>query len=860
MSVLEVGVCFDGQERLMIGDVCQDGGGRDNLRQVNRVKSLSSGTLSEEIDEMWLMESRSHANVVSNSSSNSHTTSINDIQNVKQGQPPELVYENNVKPVKTAKNKKDLASIVKGMEKTLEYFKWVDPLPAHPPSYKHVNPNRRIRFPVYETAETYELPSYSPAVDEITVVSLKQEWLNPYEPPASRAWMNFIMEINSTQLNFYHIHESLTKGIKNYYGGPTHLFSDFKRDKSPRFLSSLHARGTYQFNRSDQEWLKRRIKSKRSQYLSNEYIFKSFSLQFARFGIPTDYTKKTFVLRLRCELQQFLVNFAHVDDMIDWSVHLSTGIGVSLDLNYRELPNYRTVPRRRRASRRRRRRRRRRERRTQGEIGGESIHPRLTTELSDSAVARKVLHVGHGSPSKSTRNTTKFRRHSSASVERVTFGHDAISLTGFSRPSMISSLSSDVVTSSSTKSKSVKNLSSERKIAKRSKSYDPTVKKSESLPSSRRGSSSSLKTFKVKISTMFSGHGKKSSFSSASNKSNAATLDCVIEDDNEEAETSESHLTDCKEETGKKRDLNVEKAPKHGVVKEDLSKLTFGEDQGTKNVVVFDDTLLDRVDPQSTFSSGDSSIIHDNELLSQTGFHNVSASRFELQELQNIIDEHNNVSDEDSEGYNEIETNLVRIRSRENLDEEHAVEDEEEDEEEDEDEDEDEDDNEEEEELDGANMYQAGVFEPSIYEEEGIYHENDSDYIYLSTERRRTSSITSQISSTPYGSDEIKWSPPRKEITRRRYIRDSLRCIKPLPFNDSWIGKIALAPSTGPSYSTNNPPISGFTERSQLKQKNIFSLKRMNSNEPVVLVGKCKNHYLTPYIVGPVALSRALPN
>lgn len=66
-----------------------------------------------------------------------------------------------------------------------DLFEHIDPLPAHPPSYQSVNPNKEVRFPTFgDTAPCLKNslpPLYSPAVNELTLVSLKFERLSPYE-------------------------------------------------------------------------------------------------------------------------------------------------------------------------------------------------------------------------------------------------------------------------------------------------------------------------------------------------------------------------------------------------------------------------------------------------------------------------------------------------------------------------------------------------------------------------------------------------------------------------------------------------------------------------------------------------------
>ncbi|CAI4786556.1 BTE_collapsed_G0046230.mRNA.1.CDS.1 [Saccharomyces cerevisiae] len=81
-------------------------------------------------------------------------------------------------------------------------------------------------------------------------------------------------------------------------------------------------------------------------------------------------------------------------------------------------------------------------------------------------------------------------------------------------------------------------------------------------------------------------------------------------------------------------------------------------------------------------------------------------------------------------------------------------------------------------------------------------------------------------------SNDSKWAPATQLVSRKRYIKDSLRCIKPLTEDHPWVGKIIFKPALPPAFETNNPPI------------------RVYSGEDSTDLMHVKNHYLKPYIVG----------
>ncbi|SCU95953.1 LANO_0E11980g1_1 [Lachancea nothofagi CBS 11611] len=657
-----------------------------------------------------------------------------------------------------------------------DYLEWVDPHPAKPPSYRSANPNRRVFFPVYDTPESGFLPPYSPAVEEITLVSVKMEWLDPYNCSPSRGWKNFIMEINSTQLNFYHIDPLLTKGIKNYCNGRSQFGGEnidpiLEYDNHHSIFNSLGSKSTYQFNKSDRESITQRIRKDETKFLAHKKLFRSYSLQFAKFGIPTDYNRKTFVLRLRCETEQFMLSFSHVDDMIMWGVHLSIGIGVALDLDFRELPTYRTVPRRRR---------RRRRKRNEGTM---SVSNSVTRNGSSASPRNAILEVY--SPSKKRSNSATSSANSNCTEDFFS---------------------------------------------------------SHSAASSRRGSNESIKS---KLKSLF-GSDKRagvSSYKSFHNRTMSVTgLNSVVEDEEEDSApiaSASASNTPGKQEAPRrpaldKRSQSMGPMPNNNgnPQSEDYFGLMHGGEHEHSDVPV-----TTPGSPGSMCSIGGVTI-GSGGLQTQTGFHNNVGLQDDLNELNEIIREHN----EDGEAVIEEEEEEDEEDQESPTSQDHELEDEAEDGDDD---------------IDSI-RHNTTTTTSSIYQDEGIFHDSEDDYYYVMDRsdafRRRASSVTSNLSSTPYGSEGVKWHPPRKEMSRRRYIRDSLRCIKPLPEDEEWLGKVIVRPVSAPAYETNNPPISGFIfENGKTGRPKASKIKSLRIENGIVL-NKCVNHFVKPYVVGPVGL------
>ncbi|KAK5780670.1 hypothetical protein RI543_001792 [Arxiozyma heterogenica] len=258
----------------------------------------------------------------------------------------------------------------------LDFLQYIDPQPSLPPNYNDINVNAKgaISFPIWEIHHTsVHPPEYSPTVYDYTIVSIRTEYDSPNEKLPqfkSKVWQNFVLEINSTQINLYNIHPKLVKLIPNYNQGiiPTSILSSFQRKQA------------YQLDSRDNEMILDQIKINPKEYLNRKSLYDSFSLQYAKCGVPLDFLYRRFIqelngeresefnlqtipdekvifnlikikdqkyLRVRLEGKQFLIKFKDVETMLLWYKQLNIGINVSLDLDLREFPDYRVVPRRR---------------------------------------------------------------------------------------------------------------------------------------------------------------------------------------------------------------------------------------------------------------------------------------------------------------------------------------------------------------------------------------------------------------------------------------------------------------------------------------------------------------------------------
>lgn len=240
------------------------------------------------------------------------------------------------------------------------YLQYIEPNPVLPPSYDTLPPGGCPRFPVSApsifpysaeiSCENNDLqpPAYKPAIYKIGVVARKMEWINPNELSPHRSWKYYIIELNSTQLNFYNVpakyeHQLVTfspdsltsqQPFQNY---DTNLNSLFTCSADHQFYDMVKKMGLIERNSGCSK--------------KGKCLVRSYSLQNSKIGLATDYKKRANVLRMKLEDEQMLLNFGNVDELITWNLLLNVGKDVALDLTDREFPKYRTVPRRRRRNR-----------------------------------------------------------------------------------------------------------------------------------------------------------------------------------------------------------------------------------------------------------------------------------------------------------------------------------------------------------------------------------------------------------------------------------------------------------------------------------------------------------------------------
>ncbi|KAI3404159.2 hypothetical protein KGF56_003059 [Candida oxycetoniae] len=329
-----------------------------------------------------------------------------------------------------------------------DYLQLIEPNPVCPPSYDTLPPGGCPKFPIVQTITTFDSmtvpsinlssaagclttaaaaataaapparsanmmiskpalpfepsplpPTYSPSIYKIGVIARKLEWISPYELSPNRSWKYLIIELNSTQLNFYTIPSHLEPEILGFQASPNNIaikdlnnHSSFTTPYDHQFHNFVKKLGLLETNTNHNN--------------KKRPLIRSYSLQHAKIGLASDYKKKFNVLRLRIENEQILLNFATIQDLIDWNLSINIGKDVAIDINERELPRYRTVPRRRR-------------RRRNGRTGSSSNYddfPESTHRASRLRAASDPSKIkGRFSRLKSKLSSTRLRSSSNAS-------------------------------------------------------------------------------------------------------------------------------------------------------------------------------------------------------------------------------------------------------------------------------------------------------------------------------------------------------------------------------------------------------------------------------------------------------------
>ncbi|ODQ65003.1 hypothetical protein NADFUDRAFT_83121 [Nadsonia fulvescens var. elongata DSM 6958] len=156
-----------------------------------------------------------------------------------------------------------------------------------------------------------KLPQYSPTVYRSAWVWVKFELADPFTlvNKKSRSWECYQVTLNSTQLIISKREED---GV-NYNYTPSYLWGDT--------ISSLTETS---------------LSNPTPPNIPLSAIVARFTLQYAQIGLANDYFKRSNVIRIRAESQQFLIQCSSLEECVNWIHSIQMGIDISLDLSDRK--------------------------------------------------------------------------------------------------------------------------------------------------------------------------------------------------------------------------------------------------------------------------------------------------------------------------------------------------------------------------------------------------------------------------------------------------------------------------------------------------------------------------------------------
>ncbi|WAQ90088.1 hypothetical protein PtA15_12A73 [Puccinia triticina] len=236
-------------------------------------------------------------------------------------------------------------------------------LPSYEASLQNAGIRRNVVVPREEEGHE-KLPPYSCAIHLEGWMPRKMEFKAPGVQAKDRAWKRQYVVVHGTMIRIYRSdpHTHAVSGAEDPYS------SNFVHGKSISPLSSKCGISTKtdpssssapplhfhqgQYDSAPVTSLKEAALVKASQLPTHHnYLHRVYSLQNAESGLAADYVKKKYIVRVRAEGEQFLLQAKDDRGVIDLIEALQAATNVSLDLDLRALPKFITLPRRRRRRR-----------------------------------------------------------------------------------------------------------------------------------------------------------------------------------------------------------------------------------------------------------------------------------------------------------------------------------------------------------------------------------------------------------------------------------------------------------------------------------------------------------------------------
>jgi len=203
-----------------------------------------------------------------------------------------------------------------------------------------------------------KLPQYSCAIHLEGWMPRKMEFKSPGVQAKDRAWKRQYVIVHGTMIRIYrsdpHLHP-LARADDAYschfVQGQSVATTCGINTSSQATPPPLHFHSG-QYDSAPVTTLKEAALAKASQLPTHHNsLHRVYSLQNAESGLAADYVKKKYVVRVRAEGEQFLLQAKDDRGVIDLIEALQAASNVSLDLDIRPLPKFITLPRRRRRRR-----------------------------------------------------------------------------------------------------------------------------------------------------------------------------------------------------------------------------------------------------------------------------------------------------------------------------------------------------------------------------------------------------------------------------------------------------------------------------------------------------------------------------
>ncbi len=178
--------------------------------------------------------------------------------------------------------------------------------------------------PSYEGQEI--LPNYESSIFKQGVFERQVERVTPFELVEFPHWRETYVELNNTELSFYE-KSSFTITLPSLNLPYTWLKKSANSGNGPEAK-------TKQLNTNNLTKDAKRLK-----------LIRSYTLQRAQIGVANDYKHKPYVLRLRIETVQMIIDCKTIENMIQWYTALSVARDLALPLELRDMPEWKTIPR-----------------------------------------------------------------------------------------------------------------------------------------------------------------------------------------------------------------------------------------------------------------------------------------------------------------------------------------------------------------------------------------------------------------------------------------------------------------------------------------------------------------------------------